>query len=137
MRELGGCGNNCDVDTNPQALKATPGTSLNGGGSRTGIQVWVHPNYTSFTPQRERVDLAIVQMSSPFSLGSGVSIVPLAPANCATCEATGAQYVVSGYGATQSSPTGSTGTVTNLLYARQQFVSWVSLVGAKRGNLSC
>jgi hypothetical protein len=99
------------------AKPCVSGINLNGGGSQTGYQLWVHPTYDRNVAAKDRIDLAVVQMASKFALSSTVTVIALAPPNCAGCESLGAKYVVSGYGSTVSNTQGSSSTTNQVVAA--------------------
>ena len=82
---------------------------------RSAVRIWVEPSYSRFTPvDKNRIDLGIIEVSTPFVLSSSVSPISL----CSTsdnCNAQGATPIVSGYGLTD--PSNQNSIVTNLRYA--------------------
>lgn len=86
--------------------------------------MYIHPTYVATNSTfNTRVDLAMIYTQQTITLNSQVGSVSLASPSCTQCESVGAQYVVSGYGDTSSSPTGSSNPSDALLYAYQQFVT--------------
>ncbi len=101
------------TQSNPQNMVAIPGQSRVGGsGARNVLRYFVDPTYTASRSQEQRIDLAIVEVTSPFSLDSRVAVIPMCNSSC---YAAGTPVIVSGYGETQSDQSSSTS--TTLQYA--------------------
>lgn len=117
--------------TNPQSMVVIPGLSrANGGsGSRSVLRYFVEPSYTGSRSQQQRIDLAMVEVSSPFTLGSGVGVIPMCTS---ACYAANTKLIVSGYGQTQSSSSS-----TSLLYATQLAIDQAECVREFQSSFSC
>lgn len=71
-----------------------------------------------------------------FQLSSSVTVIPLASATCANCEVAGARYIVSGYGTTVSTPSGSSQTSQTLKWVAQEYVDDSTCQAAARFTIS-
>lgn len=81
-------------------------------------------------------DIALIKLATNVTLGPKVATIPMASATCgATCTGGSQIYVVSGYGTTVSTSSGSSSTSNTLLWVQQQFVSTATCVAANKGTL--
>jgi secreted trypsin-like serine protease len=85
--------------TNPASMIVTPGISRsNSRLSRSVARFWIHPSYVATTPSRLRIDLAILELSSPLDINSLVR--PITMAGPSFVWTGGKPLIVSGYGET-------------------------------------
>ncbi len=74
-------------------------------GQRNVNRYFVHPSYSSATPQDDRIDIAVLELTAPLALSADVAVVPLCQAG--ECGAAGSALLVSGFGQRTSEVTSS------------------------------
>ncbi len=96
---------------NPATISVLTGISRSSPVSRSSvIRFWVEPSYSNSFQVKDRIDLAILELTTALTFTGSVAAIPL----CTTannCGATGANLFVSGYGQTQSDVGSSVATI--------------------------
>lgn len=117
--------------TNPASMTVIPGIDRTiTGGSRGVTSLWVHPTYDRATSSSGRIDLAVLQLSSPLTLSP--SVQPITMCASSTCEKAGLNVYVSGYGETVSDVSSST--QTKLQWAPLSMVSTATCAAVWTAN---
>jgi secreted trypsin-like serine protease len=93
---------------NPSSIVVRPGISRTSASAndRNVARFWVEPSYDTATPVSNRIDLAIIQTVTPFTLSSAVDMIPICQASD-NCGAVASPLIVSGYGETVSDQSSS------------------------------
>ncbi len=115
-------------------IQVTPGIDRRVTSSSRGVaRYWVHPSYSTRTTERNRIDLAILQLTSDLTLNSNVAPVPL----CQTgeCGLRGSALLVSGYGEAVSDVASSVS--TTLKWASLSAIDPVDCVAKWNSNFAC
>jgi hypothetical protein len=73
-----------------------------------GFRMWIHPSYAlsasgQYPVPSNLTDMAVLEIVAPIASGPQAVPIPLASPTCTACEASGAAYLLSGYGRVKES----------------------------------